>query len=280
MPITQSLLQGVIAVLLAPFNYIAIPVLSTLWQLAKHSVVIPCLLVVRIALYGTVYLPLTVVLSVANVPYDTMVPVEVSLYRIAVAAWPHVTFLLLNLLHYFIVSVIIGVAVGVISGANMLVVGYLLTWPTPAPAVSVKTQTTPYFNAKAELAWDKHAAHIKHEPRGSPQQNSVPSTIDLYMRGDSSLLSETRPNSLHGLHSFDGLDTVSHNDLSFSTIKEESEPDEPGTLTEQEALAGLGFRDTVSSVPSLFSKGHNGDTFSTSVSNRAANLRHSKQILG
>lgn len=273
MSFATSLVTGVATVALAPLNYFVFPILSALWQLAKHLVMIPCLSIARIVLYGTIYLPLTVVLSVADIPYDTLCPVEVSLYRFFVSSWPHMAFLLLNLLHYFIVSAIIGVVVGVVSGTNMSVVGYLLTWSTPKQPVSVKTQTTPYLNAKAELTWNKYAASVKHESRVPLPKKLLPLNVDAHMPSDT--LNDDSY-SLHGLHPFEGLDAMPHHDLSFSTIKEETEPEEPAPLTEMETLAGLGNPDTISTVPSLFSKGQNGDTFSTAVSNRGLNLKQYK----
>lgn len=272
MPLSLSVVLIVGTVVLAPLNYVARPIFISVWQLVKHVLVIPCLLVFRIALYGTVYLPLTVVLSVANIPYDKTAPVELSLYRLLVAAWPHAAFLSINLLHYLLVSVIFGVCVGLVSGTNMLLVGYLLRWPEKKSSVSVKVQTTPFFNAKAEHTWDRHVASVKREhhdentllpiPRQSLNVEELPSTLPSI--------------SLHGLSSLGGLDAVEGR-LSFPAIKEESEPEEPSSLMEHEASAGPDFPETFSTVPSLFSKGRNGDTFSTAVTNRAPYLRQHKQ---
>lgn len=269
MSLASSLLVGFSTVALAPLNYFVRPVLSVLWLLVNHLVLIPCLLVIRIFLYGVIYLPLTVLLSVARVSYDSAAPVEIALYRLAVTAWPHMVFLFVNLVHYFILSAIIGVAVGVVSGTNMSLVGYVLTWLGPRQSIPKATQTTPFFNAKAEQVWNKHATSVKHELK-------LQSGTDAHMPGISSLKEPS--SSMHGLHSLD-LESSSHHDLSFPTIKEESEPEDQNPLT-QEEIVGPGHSETFSSAPSLFSKAHNGDTFSTAVSNRGETLKKYKHASG
>lgn len=276
MAVTQPVLAMLWAIILAPFNFVLFPLASLFWAILKHTLLIPCLLIIRIALYGTVYLPLTLVFSLTNVHYDSSSPVEVSLLKILSSSWPHLVFLFVNLLHYLIVSVFIGVIVGVIAGTNMSIAGYLLTWKSDSKHVkSSTTQTTPFFNAKAELPWNAPLTFIKPEPQ-SPQLPNIELQHSGYPQFDYRSLAEHSPIDDTLLESSLG-EMQKMNMRHFVPINEESEPDETVALNEEDTQAGLNpEQQSFSSVQSLFSKGQHGGTFSTGVSHKENTLQHKR----
>lgn len=120
----KALVYAIVAVLLVPY----------------HVVVLPLLLLLRTAVFGLLYLPLTPVLTMANVPYDTTVPVEHSLLQLAVYLAPKIGFFLLHLLHYAMMAVFVGVIVGFFVGFNLSLVSDVLAAQKKkvAPVVDIK----------------------------------------------------------------------------------------------------------------------------------------------
>lgn len=157
---------------LTPLTHFSLPIVNFVWNVFKHTLVIPTLLVLRITLFGLVYLPLTPVLSVAKVKYDTEVAVEVSLFRLFVDLKPHIQFFLLNLLHYVMISLFVGTFVGFVAGFNISIVARIVALPEGKARSSRKTQTTPYVNAieqRVAKVERKEAAETKpHEPDSEP----------------------------------------------------------------------------------------------------------------
>lgn len=156
-------------VALTPLTHVAIPIVLFVWNVVKHTLVIPLLLMVRIALFGLVYLPLTPVLLAVHVKYDADVAVEVSLFRLVLELMPHVRFFLVNLLHYVMISLFAGGIVGFVAGANLSLVARLVQLPDFADDDSAKsrfsrkTQTTPYFDEM-----DRKINRLKRENLSEP----------------------------------------------------------------------------------------------------------------
>lgn len=137
-------------VVFMPLTHVVFPIVIFWWNVLKHTLIIPILLMIRTTLFGLVYLPLTPVLSAVRVKYDTDVPVEVSLFRLTVDLWPHVKFFLVNLLHYVMISMFVGIMVGFVAGFNVSIVSRFVALPEKKVTASKNTQTTPYVNALRE----------------------------------------------------------------------------------------------------------------------------------
>lgn len=134
-------------VVLMPFTHFIFPIVFFIKAVVSHTVIIPVLLMMRIAIFGLVYLPLTPFLSLAHVNYDKNVPVEVSLFRLLKDASPHLWFFLINLLHYVMVSLFVGTFVGLVTGFNLSLIVRIVTLPNKKSTASKMTQTTPYVSA-------------------------------------------------------------------------------------------------------------------------------------
>lgn len=165
-----------------PFTHIVLPILRALWQLFRHTVVIPALMVMRITLFGFIYLPLKPVLNVAQVRYDTDSPVELSLYRLALHLAPHIGFFLVHLLHYVMVSVIVGTFVGMIAGFNMSLVSKIFTLSEEKSQgkVSRFTQTTPHLQRLEARAKRASSRAEQSEPKvqaGKPKVAPLSSLV-------------------------------------------------------------------------------------------------------
>lgn len=159
-------------VAILPLTFVVFPIALLIWNIIKHTFVIPILLMLRTTLFGLVYLPLTPVLSAVRVKYDTEVPVEVSLYRLLVDISPHVRFFLVNLLHYVMISLFVGVIVGFFTGFNISIVMRFVVLPEDQPKRTRRTQTTPYVDAlKQRIA--EAEAKLKQESQ-EPQEPMEP----------------------------------------------------------------------------------------------------------
>lgn len=145
-------------VVLMPITHFILPIFFFVKAVITHTLLIPCLLTLRLAIFGLVYLPLTPVLNLAKVNYDSDVPVEVFMFRLLRDLYPHFCFFLINLLHYLMVSIFLGTFVGIIAGLNMSLVSHILSLPESKPMSVKNTQTTPYLNAL-----ERRSAQIKKE---------------------------------------------------------------------------------------------------------------------
>lgn len=119
------------------------PFVQLCWLCFKHSTLLPLLAILRAFLFAFVYLPLIPILLAANIRYDPDVPVEVWLYRLLKAFKPHVVQFLVHLTHYFMVSLFMGSAVGVVTGFNISIVARLFGVSSPKGREPIPTQTTP-----------------------------------------------------------------------------------------------------------------------------------------
>lgn len=134
-------------VVLMPFTHFLFPIVFFFKALISHIFVIPLLLMIRIAIFGLVYVPLTPILKLARINYDKNVPVEVSLFRLLRDASPHIGFFLISLLHYVMISIFVGTFVGLVAGLNIALVVRIVMFPTTKSTASKTTQTTPYVSA-------------------------------------------------------------------------------------------------------------------------------------
>lgn len=134
-------------VVLFPFTNILFYVILSVWLVLKHTIVVPFLLMIRIAVFGLIYLPLTPVLTAADVDYDKTVTVEGLLLQLAVHSVPHVAFFAIHLLHYVIIAAVTGVIVGWFTGLNISVVSNVLT---PPPLEEVLQEELERTKAKME----------------------------------------------------------------------------------------------------------------------------------
>lgn len=137
----------VLRVALFPFTHILFYVVLSVWLVLKHTILVPLLLMIRIALFGLIYLPLTPVLTAADVDYDKTVTVEGLLLQLAVHSVPHVAFFAIHLLHYVIIAAVTGVIVGWFTGLNISVVSNVLT---PPPLEEVLQEELERTKAKME----------------------------------------------------------------------------------------------------------------------------------
>lgn len=167
---------------LFPFTHVLFYIVLSLWLVLKHTVIVPLLLILRIALFGLVYLPLTPVLTVADVEYDETTSVESLIWQLAVHLAPHVAFFLIHLLHYLIIT---GVVVGWFTGLNMSVVLKVLTPPpveekiqeeidlTRARMEELKRQLPPKVESTLREAMkpkrESKDEEVKEEARESPK---------------------------------------------------------------------------------------------------------------
>lgn len=82
-----------------------------------HTIAIPLLTIARILLYGFIYTPIKPVLHALSIDYTLQENhVESTLVQLVVTAWPHASFFLINLLHFIMASIFIGLFVGTVSG--------------------------------------------------------------------------------------------------------------------------------------------------------------------
>lgn len=171
-------------VVLMPFTHFIFPIVFFIKAVVSHTVIIPVLLMIRIAIFGLVYLPLTPFLSLAHVNYDKNVPVEVSLFRLVKDASPHLWFFMINLLHYVMVSVFVGTCVGLVTGFNISLIVRIVALPNRKSTASKTTQTTPYVNA------------IEHKlaryPQVGPKSGTRGTTVKKEPIGDRPVKAEYR----------------------------------------------------------------------------------------
>lgn len=150
-----------------------------MWLVVKHTIVVPLLLMLRITLFGLVYLPLTPVLTAADVDYDQTVSVESLLLQLVFHSIPHAAFFALHLLHYVIIAAVTGVIVGWFTGLNISVVSKVLTPPPLEEAIQEELERTKakMEELKAQLpnleapVLPKVEALVKAEPQSCPSKS-------------------------------------------------------------------------------------------------------------
>lgn len=174
----NPVLAFTIAVVILPITHVVIPIVLAIWAVIKHVLIIPLLLMLRISLFGLIYLPLTPVLMMTGVHHDIDVPVEVSLFRLAVALLPHAEFFFINMLHYVMIAVFVGIICGAVAAIYVTIISKLFTLPSSKEIQSlVKKQAlkAPII-AQALEAFESHAldvvakaeafeAKVKQEPK-------------------------------------------------------------------------------------------------------------------
>lgn len=173
---------------LLPITYFAVPIVRFWWLIIKHTVFYPALLMFRTFLFTFVYLPLMPLLNTAKIHYDSNVPVEISLYRLVIMLHPHVTFLVINLIHYLMISLFMGSTVGVIAGFNLSLVSKIFNMSSEPKKSARYTQTTPYVDSvtnRANLAKkvpNKELDLLKL--RLKKQTISVPTVLNMKTSGE------------------------------------------------------------------------------------------------
>lgn len=149
MALISSLYLFTKAVVLFPFTHVVSPIIRLCWLIFKHLVIVPFVLMFRTFLFAFVYVPLTPVLRTARVEYNPDVPVEQWLFGLAMALKPHISQFVVHFVHYTMVSLIMGSAVGVVAGCNIGLVSRLFTIAPEQPKRTRFTQTTPYVDRLA-----------------------------------------------------------------------------------------------------------------------------------
>lgn len=152
MDIFGPIISATTAVVMFPIHYIVLPPILLMFAIINHMILIPLVTLFRILLLGFVYVPMLPFLHTFSIDheFDNNRKMEVTLYRIAVAAYPHFKFFLVNLLHYFVVCAIIGVVFGLATSTwlNLSLLVFDAVTPTDkqkAVKVNQQTQTTPYL---------------------------------------------------------------------------------------------------------------------------------------
>ncbi|OBA21671.1 hypothetical protein METBIDRAFT_190545 [Metschnikowia bicuspidata var. bicuspidata NRRL YB-4993] len=112
--------------ILFPFTGVVFPIIRFFYGLVNHLLLIPIFLIFRTFIYGFIYIPLLPVLKVTEIHFDTLVPVELTLYRLAVGLLPHLHVFLYHSIHYFMVSMFVGTFVGMVAGFNISIVSRIL----------------------------------------------------------------------------------------------------------------------------------------------------------
>lgn len=140
----QALVVGnlVLRVVLFPFTHVLFYIVLGVWLVVKHVLVVPLLLMLRITLFGLVYLPLTPMLTAADVDYDKSTTVEGLLLQLVVHSAPHVAFFTLHLLHYVIIALVTGAIVGWFTGLNLSLVSKVFTPPPLEEAIQEEITKT------------------------------------------------------------------------------------------------------------------------------------------
>lgn len=99
---------------------------------------------------------------VTGVHHDVDVPVEVSLFRLAVALLPHAEFFFINMLHYVMIAVFVGIICGAVAAVYVTVISKLFTLPSSKDIQSLlKRQTlkAPII-AQALETFESHALDV------------------------------------------------------------------------------------------------------------------------
>lgn len=274
-------------VMLLPFN-ICFYIFYAIWKIVEHTLLVPLLLMVRISLFGLVYMPLTPVLHAINVDYDHDMPVEMSLFHLIVDLLPHIWFFVFHMTHFCMISVFVGTFVGMCTGFNISIVSRLLTIPEPKTTKSRKTQTTPFVakletkikkpaaksaTAEAPVAFVANVPVVKKEPVSpvlafKPVFSKDSPTEEIYEDDDG-----------YGYMSYEAMDTKEKRPPFVSTILEESDSEIselPPTDSDRNSLETLDHSklgthllrpDTVpSTIGSTFSAEKDVSTLNTNVS--------------
>lgn len=155
-----------ISITLFPFSNLLLPVARFFYLVAHHVFIVPIILVFRIFIYGFVYLPLRPFLFLLEISLDPNDDVEVSLINLAMRLLPHVRFFVVTLVHYFMVSVLLGAAVGVGVGLNLSFISAVFSsiQNTPQKAAKRKAlQNRPRNTLRASPAPRKGRARVKIE---------------------------------------------------------------------------------------------------------------------
>lgn len=152
------MLLSLIYVVFMPLTHVVVPIATFFWNIIKHTIVIPLLLMARVTLFGLVYLPLTPFLAAVKVKYDTDVPVEQTLFRLAVSIMPHLRFFLVHLLHYTMISIFVGGFVGAVAGLNLSIVARIISFPESKPQMEKTATDTNITNV---VKVDKAVPHAR-----------------------------------------------------------------------------------------------------------------------
>ncbi|KAM9935876.1 hypothetical protein OXX80_004555 [Metschnikowia pulcherrima] len=123
---------------LFPFTHVCFPIARLCYAIVNHLLLIPILLIFRTVVYGVIYIPLLPFLNAASVEYDTLVPVEVTLYRLAIGFLPHVHVFMYHFVHFFMVSLFVGTFVGMVAGFNISIISRILYIPEAKADHAVK----------------------------------------------------------------------------------------------------------------------------------------------
>lgn len=112
-PVSLALL----AVISKPFQWFIAPLGSVLYGTIYHLLLVPTQMLIRIIVYTFIYLPLKPFLLVMNIDES----------RTLLEAFFHFRFFLINLVHFAMVSIFLGVVVGIVTGFNLKLISHLLT---------------------------------------------------------------------------------------------------------------------------------------------------------
>lgn len=144
-----------------PFTYVCFPVIRFFYGFVNHLLLIPLLLILRTFIYGFIYIPLVPFLKATGVEYDTLVPVEVTLYRLAIGFAPHLNVFIYHFIHYFMVSMFVGSFVGMFAGLNISIVARILCVSDVKKELNLKrvgdlSTATPDWK---RVKWEPKTAH-------------------------------------------------------------------------------------------------------------------------
>lgn len=256
----QAVFAGKLAlrVVLFPFTHVLFYIVLSVWLVVKHTIVVPLLLMLRITLFGLVYLPLTPVLTAADVDYDQTVSVESLLLQLVFHSIPHAAFFALHLLHYVIIAAVTGVIVGWFTGLNISVVSKVLTPPPLEEAIQEELERTkakmeelkaqlpnleapvlPKVEALVKAEPPKLPVKVKEEPRELSVSDLVQNEPKRVQRGK---IDFSEGGAEHSYEDDDGYNFMRYlrdsPEPRVATIKEEpEEPEEAETGENSEELS-------------------------------------------
>lgn len=232
------------ALLLLPITHVCTPILRLWWLVFKHTIAYPAIVMFRTFLFAFVYLPLTPFLYAANISYDANVPVEVWLYRLLSSLRPHVAFFVVQSTHYFVISLFMGSAVGIVAGFNISLISRIFNLSSKLESSSASdayTQTTPYVDKLTEKLANKPNLNSSGPTKTllKDLMKELMRELDLLQRRVSEetikaaiLLSESKSNSL-------GERNPNSISKQPSSVKIEPGPETPKASSKNSGIAGV-----------------------------------------
>ncbi|CUM63286.1 uncharacterized protein PRCAT00000857001 [Priceomyces carsonii] len=114
---SSFILGALNSVIRFPLNYAIFPIFNLFYGILNHFIIIPLLIVIRLAFYTFVYLPLKPALFLLSIDKNTSL----------IDVLPQLRFFFLNLTHYVMVGLIVGSLVGIFTGLNFRLISYIFT---------------------------------------------------------------------------------------------------------------------------------------------------------